>query len=126
MKKGLVGLVSLLIMVSCESTRQYRREWQSYLAERDAKAAANKPQLSPADSFTNDYLEFLTMVYLVSHLSGRPPQAILQPYFPYYSYDQLSSLLLYESILRHQTLMMEWKIRDLIEELKREAAKIRN
>jgi len=131
MKKVLIGFIVLVLLVSCASINEYQKTYRTELAERDAKLFG-PPNASPSLLTYNDSsLDLLLGLYAFSIIKNpdKYPFYLYQPYL-FSPFNSFSNLMVYESMLesinRMETFKLSFEIQRILDELKREAAKIKD
>ena len=131
MRKVLIGFVALVLLLSCASISEYQKTYRAELAERDARLFGSPQPASMSSIYNDSSLDILLGLYAFSLIKNpsRYPFYLYQPYLysPFYSF---SNLMVYESMIesinRMETFKLSMEVQRIIDELKREAAKIKD
>lgn len=131
MRKAIIGFVVLVFLVSCASISEYQKTYKAELAERDARLFGSNQSTSMSSIYNDSSLDLLLGLYAFSIIRN-PSTYPLYSYNPYLfsPLDSFSGLMVYESMLqsinRMETLKFSFEIQRILDELKREAAKIKD
>jgi hypothetical protein len=131
MRKALIGFVALVLLFSCASIREYQKVYRQELQQRDNELFG-PPNASPSLLTYNDSsLDLLLGLYAFSIIKNpdKYPFYLYQPYL-FSPFNSFSNLMVYESMLqsinRMETFKLSFEIQRILDELKREAAKIKD
>lgn len=131
MKKAIVGFIVLVLLFSCASIRDYQKTYRSELTERDNRLFG-LPKSAPSLLTYNDTsLDLLLGLYAFSLIKNpsRYPFYLCNPYIfsPFYSFhDLMVYQSMMESMSRMETFKLSMEAQRILDELKREAAKIKD
>jgi len=128
MKKVIVGFIVLILLVSCASISEYRRTYRQELQQRDEEL------FGPPKPLDDTGLALLLGLYAFSLAKNPPEYPFYYSYSPYlflpfYPYDSFHDLMVYESMLRSinraETFKLTFEVERILDELRREAAKLK-
>ena len=132
MKKIVIILV-LLSFVSCAAVTEYQKVYTGELTERDNKLfgpPASQSSLSTLNDGSSDLLLGLYVYSLIKNPAQYP--LLYSPYLfsPLYPFDSFHELMKYQSMLQSINDMemskLQMEVQRIIDELRREAAKIKD
>jgi len=136
MRKVLIGFVALVLLLSCASISEYQKTYRAELTERDNRlfGPPRTSDLLSTSTLDDSNLELLLGLYAFS-LIKNPSKCLPYLYSPYifspfYPFGSFHELMVYESMLqsinRMETFKLSFEIQRILDELKREAAKIKD
>jgi hypothetical protein len=136
----IIALSALTLLTSCAAIREYRAEYQAELRAENVRRAQTQPPKTYQQELIGDYLDYALTISLLSTLSGKGTCSFPSLYSPYTLWPITSPLFWYQYDLESEvrnlqydiedTMMMErfkleMQMRLLMDELKREIAKIK-
>ena len=131
--KKIVIILALLSFVSCAAVTEYQKVYRGELAERDNKLFGPPAPQSSLSVLDDASLGALIGLYAFS-LAKNPPNypLLYSPYLlsPLYPFDSFHELMKYQSMLQSINDMemskLQMEVQRIIDELRREAAKIKD
>ena len=134
MMKTIFSIILILSTLSCATVREYQRTYRGELQQRDNELFGAPKTESSLSTLDDSSLGILLGLYALS-LAENPPKYPIYPYSsylfsPFYPFDSFHELMVYESMLKSinnmETFKLQLEVQRIIDELKREAAKIKD
>ena len=134
MRKALIGFMALILLFSCASIREYQKTYRGELTERDNELFGPPKPQSSLSMLDDGSLGLLLGLYAFS-IAKNPPKYPLHLYSPYlfsplYPFDSFHDLMVYQSMLQDinnmEMFKLQIEVQRIIDELRREAAKIKD
>lgn len=131
MKKAIVGFIALTLLFSCAPVMEQLRPSWAEITERYNRPVGEPDATSSLLTYNDTTLDLLLGLYAFSLIKNpsKYPFYLYNPYIfsPFYSFHDLmvyQSML--ESMSRMETFKLSMEVQRILDELKREAAKIKD